>query len=510
MMIALRRFGRQNRIGRRLIVAIVAFSSLITLFTTAFQLFFEYRAERADLDRQLGEVSIYLPPLAAAVWSFNDTQVNLAIQSLVRLPHIEAARVTLPENGNLPSWQARSGKSERVIMRELPLTHQVHGAPKRIATLEIAASLDQIYDRVLAQAITILAGNALKTFLVAAFMYELMRRLVTARIERLADNVGSLLPYFEPQSSSTPNGLAEDRAARADEIDSLEHAFEDMGERLKLAVEALQGRNQDLLHEVGERRRAEDGLQKLVGELSRANSELERFAYVAAHDLQEPVRGLVSFSQMLDRRHGEALDTDGRDYLNFIIDEAMRMSHLVADLLEYSRAGMPAFNPAPLDCAGIVEGAVDSLRSLIDEKRARIDVGPMPVLVGDRVQLHQLFRHLIGNGVKYTAETTLPLVRISAARETAGWAFAVSDNGIGIEAQYHGYIFEVFRRLHTRNAFPGTGIGLSLCRRIAENHGGRIWVESEPGKGAVFRFTIPDPEVRDNRPQQSKAPAQAG
>ncbi|BAE50215.1 sensor histidine kinase [Paramagnetospirillum magneticum] len=489
MMMLLRKKGRENRIGRRLIVLIVTFSSFLALLATAYQLIHEYRQQRADMDDQLEEVRIFLPPITGSVWTLDEQQITLALDSLTRLPHVEHVVITTVDSRN--TWSSGTIKSGRLLSRQYPLSREIRGETQRIATLDVTASLDGIYDRLLSQAITILASNAIKTFLVAAFMYVIFSHLVTRRVEELARSVGNLVP----ESLMTQASIYDERLGfpeNGDEIDRLRWAYDNIGRQLHLAAQDLRDRHDELQHEIQERTRAESDLQQVIAELSRTNAELERFAYVAAHDLQEPVRGLVSFSQLLERKYAVDLEGEGKDYLRFIIAEAQRMSNLVRDLLEYSRAGGAGLTVATVDCAELVESVVQSLRPRIEQKGARLEIGPLPSLSADRGQLYQVFHNLLGNALKYGAENAVPEVRISAERDGAAWRFAVADNGIGIDAQYHDYVFEVFRRLHTTAAYSGTGIGLAICKRIVESHGGRMCLTSTPGQGSTFFFTIPD------------------
>jgi len=489
MMMLLRKKGRENRIGRRLIVLIVAFSSFLALLATAYQLFNEYRQQRADMDDQLEEVRIFLPPVTGSVWTFDERQITLALDALTRLSHVEYAVITTSDGRNV--WKSGAVRSKRLINRQYPLSREIRGEMRQIASLEVSASLDGIYDRLLGQAITILVSNALKTFLVAAFMYVIFSRMVTRRIEELARNVSSLVPESLLSQASLFDetlGFPE----HGDEIDRLRWAYDNIARQLNLAVQDLHDRNDELQHEIHERTRAESDLQQVIAELSRTNAELERFAYVAAHDLQEPVRGLVSFSQLLERKCAGALGDESKDYLRFIVNEALRMSNLVRDLLEYSRAGGAGLTVGEVDCAELMDTVLQSLRPAVEQKRAQVRIGPLPKIHADQGQLHQVFNNLLGNALKYSGDRTAPSIQVTAERDGEGWRFAVSDNGIGIDPQYHDYVFEVFRRLHTGSAYPGTGIGLAICTRIVESHGGRMWLASAPDQGTTFFFTLPD------------------
>jgi light-regulated signal transduction histidine kinase (bacteriophytochrome) len=218
--------------------------------------------------------------------------------------------------------------------------------------------------------------------------------------------------------------------------------------------------------------------------------ELEQFAYVASHDLQEPLRMVVGFVQLLERRLGPGLDAESREFMDFAVDGALRMQRLIQDILAYSRITSRGQPPQPQDSAAALGEALTLLETRIAESAAQISVGPLPTVHADRTQLVQLFQNLIGNALKFCANGA-PLIAVNAAPDAAGWRFTVSDNGIGIAPEYRERIFGVFQRLHTRSEYEGTGIGLAICKRIVERHGGTIGVEAAPGGGSTFWFTLP-------------------
>jgi len=242
--------------------------------------------------------------------------------------------------------------------------------------------------------------------------------------------------------------------------------------------------------DVTERKRSEERLKKTLADLERSNKELEQFAYVASHDLQEPLRVVTSYMNLLERRYQEQLDADARKFIAYAVDASRRMKNLIEDLLAYSRVETRAGAFEPTDFDSVLDEALANLEAAINESGAVIRREPLPTLLADGSQLAQLFQNLVGNAVKFRGEEA-PEIRISAALEDDGWHFSVSDNGIGIEPRHTGRIFEIFKRLHTREEYPGTGIGLAICKKIVERHGGRIWVESSAGEGATFNFSIP-------------------
>jgi light-regulated signal transduction histidine kinase (bacteriophytochrome) len=218
---------------------------------------------------------------------------------------------------------------------------------------------------------------------------------------------------------------------------------------------------------------------------------LEQFAYVASHDLQEPLRMVASFTQLLAKRYRAKLDQDADEFIGYAVDGATRMQQLINDLLAYSRVGTRGKSFKPEDCNVIFRQARDNLAKAIEDSSAIIFQDPLPMIFGDEVQLIQLFQNLIANAIKFHGPDS-PQIQVTAERNGQEWVFAVKDNGIGIAPEHQERIFSIFQRLHQRSEYPGTGIGLAICKKIVERHGGRIWVESQVGAGSTFYFTIPE------------------
>jgi len=242
--------------------------------------------------------------------------------------------------------------------------------------------------------------------------------------------------------------------------------------------------------DITEIKTAQDAVRRTMMELERSNKELEQFAYIASHDLQEPLRMVSSYVQLLAQRYKGRFDADADDFIHYAVDGARRMQRMINDLLSYSRVGTRGKPFGQADCDEILKQVLAGLRLQIEECGALITSDPLPVVMADASQLHQVFQNLISNAIKFRGEK-IPEIYVSAERKRGEWIFSVSDNGIGFEEKYAGKIFDIFKRLYPASKYPGSGIGLTICRKIIERHKGRIWAGSEPGKGSVFYFTLP-------------------
>jgi light-regulated signal transduction histidine kinase (bacteriophytochrome) len=237
--------------------------------------------------------------------------------------------------------------------------------------------------------------------------------------------------------------------------------------------------------------KATEDLAISVKKLERSNRQLEQFARVASHDLQAPLHGITGFAQLIGERYGDALGSDGKEFLGYINASARQMQAQVNGLLELSRLSSRSQPLEPVPTAEAVQQALANLRADVEQAQASVRYADLPVVQGERAQITLLFQNLIANAVKFRRPEVAPEITISAAREDSHWRFEVRDNGIGIDPAHREAIFEIFRRLHTQAEYPGTGIGLALCKDIVERHGGVISVESQPGAGSTFSFTLP-------------------
>lgn len=245
-----------------------------------------------------------------------------------------------------------------------------------------------------------------------------------------------------------------------------------------------------IMRDITALRVAQNRLEAQTRELERSNADLEQFAYVASHDLKEPLRTVGSYSQLLTRRFGAQVGADAAEFVGYITDGVQRMNELLDDLLDYARIGAKELILTRVDMGEIVKQACANVAAAIEENQAQIDWTGLPNVYGDQGQLVRVMQNLISNAIKFRREPT-PLVRIDAQATQAGWTFSIADNGIGIEQEYFDYIFVAFKRLHTHDSYPGSGVGLAICKKIIERHGGSMWLESEVGSGTTFYFSLP-------------------
>ena len=263
---------------------------------------------------------------------------------------------------------------------------------------------------------------------------------------------------------------------------------------LQTALQARQRQYEvrDLLANLQELNRSlEQRVAERTAQLERSNKDLEQFAYAASHDLQEPLRMVTLFLELLRAKYKGQLDQQAQEYIAYAYDGAVRMSALIKDLLAYSRTGSDGINPAPLDLQSVLEYVKANLKVSIEESNAVITADPLPTVTADVAQMRQLFQNLVGNALKFRAEGRRPEIHIGVTQKANEWVFQVKDNGIGISPEQTNRVFVIFQRLHSREKYPGSGIGLTISKKIVERHGGRIWVESTVGEGSTFYFTLP-------------------
>jgi signal transduction histidine kinase len=370
-----------------------------------------------------------------------------------------------------PAYDDAVGRVDRLGRERLAILLELRSVPSEARQLVLLNRADLAEARAAAEDTRMLTTVIIAACLLLGLFGGMVAMMafsagVVRRTQRLEENAGRLAEGAPLES--LPGG--------DDEIGRLGRAMEAASASLARARATIEERNH---------------------ELERSNSELEQFAYVASHDLQEPLRIVAGYAELLSRRYRAKLDRDADEFIGYLVDGVRRMQSLIDDLLQYSRVGTKGRPPEPTDVGQVLDQALRNLGRALEDTGARIEAESLPTVPADEGQLVQLFQNLIGNAVKFHGGEP-PRVRVEAQRRNGEWEFAVADNGIGIDPDYGDQIFEIFQRLHGRDEFAGTGIGLAICRKIVDRHGGRIWVESTPGAGSTFRFTIPAERKADD------------
>lgn len=474
---------RPRRVARRMIVQMVVFSSVITLCLSVLQLAFEYRSLRQALEQQLDSAGLFAPNIAGSVWDYDEKQIHRALGALILLPHVVEARVEASTPN--PAWQVGHASQAHEIVRRYPLRHEARDEVHDIGTLVVVASLTGIYRQVATSAASIVLSNALKTLLVVLFMVYLIRRLITSRLEKMAVKLGSLMPGMDALREVV-DLAPQPIPPTLDELDAVDWTLDHMAADLRQAVNALTRLNEDLEQRVRER-----------------TAELESFSYSVSHDLRTPLRAIDGFSRILLEDHNAQLDAEGQRLLQVVRTNTARMGQLIDDMLAFSRMGRREMRLEAIDMQALTHSVFESLRSSWGTREVHLQLGALPPAWGDTGMVRQVLENLLTNAIKFTQPQPVAKIEISAQKQSEGTVYCVHDNGVGFDMKYADKLFNVFERLHSREEFEGTGIGLAIVKRVVTRHGGKVWVHSEPGGGTAVYFTLPPPEGRhaDDTPE---------
>lgn len=461
---------------------------------------YEFVAFPQNLAQSLASLAEVVGGNSAAAVVFDDNRAALdSLRALQTSPNIVAARAYRRDGSILASY-ARDPEDRAWLQPPVGLYGENFSPEyvevfrpiilggKRVGGIGLRSDLRERGARlwVYAQGILVVL---LISLLVAFVVSALLQRVVSFPILNLA-RVAARVSKEHDYSVRAVRETGDEIGGLVDGLNDMLTQIEARDRALTQAQTELEKRVQELQTEVAERQRVQKGLAAKTAELQRSNAELEQIAYVASHDLQEPLRIVASYTQLLARRYGEKLDGDAHEFIAFVVEGVNRMRTLIRDLLQYSRVGSRGQPLVPTNCEVVLNHALKHLQAAIAESQAVVTHDPLPVVIAADAQLGQVFQNLIGNAIKYR-DSRPPQVHVSCQREGLNWLFSVRDNGIGLDPQYANRIFVIFQRLHGREQYPGNGIGLSVCKKIVERHGGKIWVESQAGQGATFYFTLP-------------------
>ncbi|MDM8535380.1 ATP-binding protein [Desulfobacterales bacterium HSG17] len=497
--------GIRQSIAGQLLKIIFGLYFILAVIVTGIQLTAEYYHTKDSILKEIQKLPVtFGPGISASLWSYNDELLHSILMGMNEI-HIVAGIKTrdgqgkdiisvgsAPDaNGNIIKFDKNGepvlgNKKEigfsKLFGHEFSIIYtDFDGIVHEIGKGEIYSDTGVIIDRVKYGFYLILINSVIKTLGLWFIFLFFVRRLLGKPLEQLTGAVEQV------SLANLENHKINVHIPGNNELKVLRNVFNAMMNKLNHQFLDIQ-KNRDKLEHLVEERTAE--LQKTAENLKRSNKDLDQFANVVSHDLQEPLRMVSNYVQLLERRYKGKLDADADDFINFAVDGASRMQNMIQDLLKFSRVGTRGKEFKPADCNEILGHALINLKMAIEESGAAVNHTSLPVVMGDESQLIRLFQNLIGNAIKFHSNE-LPKVNIKAELKGSEWLFFVSDNGIGIDPEYAEHIFAMFRRLHNKGDYPGSGIGLAVCKKIVERHGGSIRVESRQGKGAMFYFTIP-------------------
>ncbi len=513
------RWWQNISLKRKLLLIILLTSSATLLLACTLFMFGSWFSIRRSLTKDLTVAADIVAKNSTAALAFNDPDNGReTLQAIRAQPHIivvclfdKDARLftSFTQGGTSAVLPAAPGPDgTRFEPNRLIIVRPVLLNDKRIGTIYVESGLGILYERLRIYGVIAL-GVLIVAFLLSSAISVFLQQTISKPILTLAETARHVAESRDYSVRAEEHGT--------DEIARLTGTFNQMLSAIQARDNTVRQAYETVLREVTERRRAEeelrqnrDHLEEIVTErtkelkdanedlkhtteaLARSNAELQQFAYIASHDLQEPLRMVASYVQLLQHRYQGRLDENADRYIGFAVEGAKRMQQLILDLLEYARLDTRAKPFTSVDCNEVIHRALKNLEISISETSAVIAIdSPLPTLYGDDTQLTQLFQNLIGNALKFRKPDFAPNITVTATQDNTDWHFTVTDNGIGIDPRFADRIFVIFQRLHPSNEYPGTGIGLAVCKKIVSRHGGNIWLESNPNQGAAFHFTLP-------------------
>lgn len=495
------RVALKNRgIGRRLLLAIILFSSLVTLIATAVQLYTDYRRDLNQIKSRLTDIeNSYLASLGASLWNLDIDQLRLQLEGIRQLPDIQAVAVTetnqnvsTPLHIKLGDW-----REKQTISRTYPIEHQVGSESRTIGTLVVQASLTEVYNRLWEKAMVILFSQGVKTFLVSSFILYIFYHFVTTHLAKIAHHVSQ----YELTRPPPPLRLERDQPSKPDELDQVVSAFNTLSDNLSQAFEHMREVNITLAQDIIARREAEEEVKRLnaileervrqrTAELEAANKELASFCYSVSHDLRAPLRRIEGFRRLLSDELNAQSSTDMQHYLSRIETGTRDMADMIDSFLRLSRTTQGELSVESVNLSELVARLYKEFSERDPERLVKLDLEPQVWAQVDRRFFEMLLSNLLSNAWKYSSQVNPAKILFGTRWHEGQKQYFVTDNGAGFDMKYADRLFAPFSRLHKTEEFEGIGIGLATVQRIIGRHGGRVWADAEPGKGAAFFFTL--------------------
>lgn len=485
-------------IAWRLLSLILLVSTLITLVATAIQLYVDFRRDVHAIENRLAEIErTHMGALAGALWHMDVQQLRLHLEGMLRLPDMRALEVREISTVARPVIVVVGRRQATApLARDYPLVYDDRGAPREVGTLYAEASLDDVYARLWDKAVVILASQGIVIFLVSLFTLYVVWRLVARHLISIAHFVGS----YDIAAPAPELRLIRRAPAHADELDQVVGAFNGLSVGLQSAYSDLRRANAELASDILARRQAEAEVTRLnaqleqlvrqrTAELEAANKELQAFSYSVSHDLRAPLRRIEGFGRILLEEYAAHLDERGHHCLDRIRSGTREMADMIDSFLRMSRSTRGELIVEAVDLSTIAANIVADLADKECDRKVRVDIAPGLVAHGDKRQLIVVMTNLLDNAWKYTRRNSDAAITVGSIEIDGRPAYFVRDNGAGFDMAYVGRLFAPFNRLHRPEDFEGSGIGLATVQRIIARHGGKVWAEGEPGRGATFYFT---------------------
>ncbi len=471
----------RGRLGRKLVVQILLLNAMLSIFASSIQLYVGYQRDRSNV---LSSITViddsFRKGFQDALWEYNFPLVEALLDGVYSKPDVQFLTLAAGEDR---SWTLGDPSDAVALVEALNFTHENDaGQIYQMGVLEIGLTFEHIKARVWSQLWTLLMSNFAKTILASGLLYALFQRSVGRHLSNIAARVS------QQSWTDTRGPLRLDRLPQ-DVPDDLDHIVHSINEAKSESNESLRALNE----EITQRRNVEETLRLRTSALENANREQSQFTYAISHDLKSPANTISMLLKELEIMEGESIGTDSKEVLGDAMRTVERMTQLVEDILGYARTVEQGIQVERVDLNTVVKEVIEDLQGDIVSAGAGFEVSKLPIVDGNRVQLRMLLQNLINNAIKFRAPDRAPEIVISAenAENPPEVIITVGDNGIGIAPQYQERVFELFQRLHAHGDYSGSGLGLTLCKRIAINHDGDISLSSNPGEGTTFEVRIP-------------------